>query len=267
MLVLSYLFKHELRLYFPRWFSPFFQIGITLSTLIFYWYFSKSIVAAPGLGSEMPEGYFIYILVGELSLLWPGVLLANSSRVLKQFYYKRALENLIVLKNQAATLLIKMSVTQVILQSFKYVIYFFAILIFSQTISVSSLIIFFIIQLVYVPLFLSLGLFAACIVVMYGRGEKIIQMFVSASYVLAGVYFPVKVFPGFVQNIFKHSPFNDLINLSRSTLSGELNLIEVKWKLLSYLLLGFVLMFVSKKMFCYLITKCDRPINHRPLIS
>ena len=101
MLAFSYLFRHELRLYFPRWFSPVVQAFIALSTLVFYWYFSKSIMAAPSFEGEMPEGYFIYIIIGELSLLWSGILLANSSKVVKQFYHKRALENLLVLKEKA----------------------------------------------------------------------------------------------------------------------------------------------------------------------
>lgn len=267
MLVLTFLFSHELRLFFPRWFSPFVQAIIVLSSLIFYWYFSKSIMAAPSFEGEMPEGYFIYIIVGELSLLWPGILLANSSRVIKQFYYKRALDNLLVLKEKASGLLIKMSLSQMLLQSIKYILYFAAAFYFSQYINIGSVTNFLLLQLVYVPLFLGLGLLAGCIVVYFGRGEKIIQLFVSASYVLAGVYFPSTVFPKFVQDIFKYSPFNDLIQLSRSTLSGNLTIVDIKLKLCLYLLLGLALLFVSQKLFCYLITKCDRPINHRPLIS
>ena len=217
-----------------------------MGTLLFYWYFSKSIVAAPGLDSEMSEGYFVYILVGELSLLWPGVLLANPSRVVKQLYYKRALENLIVLKGKAAGLLVKMSLTQVILQSLKYIIYLIALLFFSQQINVLYLVSFFIIQLIYVPLFLSLSLLAACIVVMYGRGEKIIQLFVSASYVLAGVYFPTDVFPhSFAVLVDFISPFNALLHGVRQMTASHYNVSIFLRDLGPTLLRGLVLFLVG----------------------
>jgi len=267
MLAFLYLLNHERRMYFPRWFSPFVQLAIAVGSLLFYWYFSKAITASPNLTDSMPEGYFIYILMGEVSLLWPGILLANASQRVKQFYLKRSLDNLLVLKNKASGLLIKVSLAQVLLQSLKYILYFIVILWFSKAADLAALLNFIFLQFVYAPLFLALGLFAACIVVCFGRGEKIIQLFVSASYILAGVYFPAQGFPQMVQDIFNYSPFNDLISLSRQTLSGEMSFLDMKFKLGLYFALGLVLLFMAKCLFLYLITKCDRPINHRPLIS
>jgi len=254
MLAFLYLLNHERRMYFPRWFSPFVQLAIAVGSLLFYWYFSKAITASPNLTDSMPEGYFIYILMGEVSLLWPGILLANASQRVKQFYLKRSLDNLLVLKNKASGLLIKVSLAQVLLQSLKYILYFIVILWFSKAADLAALLNFIFLQFVYAPLFLALGLFAACIVThvhLVGVGHNHSGIELNPAH----------------KSIFNYSPFNDLISLSRQTLSGEMSFLDMKFKLGLYFALGLVLLFMAKCLFLYLITKCDRPINHRPLIS
>ncbi len=267
MLIFSYIFKHELKMYFPRWYSFFVQFILSLSTLVFYWFFSKAMVASPALSGEMPEGYFIYLLTGELSLLWASIFVATPPKIIKQFYFKRALDNLIILKQKAFLVLTKMTLSQMVLQSLRYIIYGVAVFYFSSKITGFDLLNFLFIQILYLPMFMGLGYFAASIVVYYGRGEKIIQIFISASYVLAGVYFPVSVFPSLIKNIFSYSPFNVLINSSRRVLSGE----DLANNFYLYLLLSFfvgmLLLVVSYKLFCYLIMYTDRKINHRPLIT
>ena len=145
--------------------------------------------------------------------------------------------------------------------------YFSVLLYFSSLVRWLGVFNFMLLQFVHVPIFLSLGFFAASIVLYFGRGEKVIQLIVSASYVLAGVYFPPDVFPKVIKEVFSYSPFNTLIQSSRETLTGQATDLGLSFKLLISLVIGVTLLILSFKLFCYLITHVDRKTNHRPLMQ
>ncbi len=260
------LLKHEFNLHFPRWYSLVVQVVVVVVTLLGYWYFSQAIEPSAQFQADMPEGYFFYLVVGELSLLWPSLFVSHPARLVKQFYYKQSLDSLLVLREKAALVLIKMTGGQVLIQSLKYIFYVVALLALSEQIKLFNLLYFFVLQALFLPLFMTVGVLSSCMVVYFGRGEKIIQVVVNASYVMAGVYFPVKVFPEFIQDIFSVSPFNELISQSRNILSMG----AIDWSFfassLNFFACGLLCFFSSLQLLKFILKRCDRPINHYPLV-
>jgi ABC-2 type transport system permease protein len=75
---------------------------------------------------------------------------------------------------------------------------------------------------VALPSFIGLGIIGAAFVIVFKRGNPIVFVFGSASRLLSGVFFPVAVMPGWLQDLAQLLPLTHFLHALR------LNLLEAR---------------------------------------
>jgi len=197
-----------------------FGVGM-ISGLVIYWYTSKAFAPAfKNSLSPYASTYFVYILVGELSLLIQLGILEDLTGKLRRLVAEGTLESLLTLPFRPASIILLLSLPSIPLNAVHVIVTIVAAkLIFGFEMGLLPLLGALMLQLAALPLFLGLGLLASAFLVRFGRGDKVVMFIANAGAILGGAYFPVSVFPESIQKLGAMlSPINLLLESTRSVL-------------------------------------------------
>lgn len=213
----------EYRNKYPTPFSWLGQIISEITMLTIYWYTAKAFI--PNL--QFLKGgvdYFSYIVIGESVLFIPSLLMTVFVRIFRSEVYQGTFEpTLLSLASLSKSWLIQ-AFALVFVEGFRLVIVFLlAIGVFNLSISsfviISSAIL---LQILAFPFFAGIGLFGASLMIVFGRGDRILALLTTGMTVLAGAYFPTNVLPVGLQSILnKISPMTILLDSTRHLIQGE----------------------------------------------
>lgn len=191
----------------------------TVMSLLIYWY--TSLAFAPVI-SQMAGGqsmsYFTFIILGELALMIPILLMEAPTQVVKQAISTGAMTTLLQLPCATSTPLVTWSLAKVPTELLRIFLNFILIFgLFGSVLKGTAILNIFLLSLASAPVFLGLGLIASSLVVSFGRGDRVLSFAITSLSIFSGVYFPVGVLPGVVQDTVKSgSPLYWLLEKVRS---------------------------------------------------
>ncbi len=201
-------------------------LGIFISVIIYY-FTAKAF--APNLNSNMnfyKMDYFSFVLIGELSLALPIYLMTNPAIRLRYFVNQRVLTTLLSYPISLLKIIILWVKSGAIAELTRVALHIFiALFFFDLSISLKGFLFSIAILIFTLPTFLGLGLIAASISMILGRGSNVINYLSTVSLFFAGAYFPVEVFPTFIQRFASTlSPFNSTLYLIRNSYLNDFNI-------------------------------------------
>jgi ABC-2 type transport system permease protein len=171
-----------------------------LTVLIFY--FVSGLVgtaASPHLASY-GESYFAFVLVGIAITEYFRNSLNDFSYAVRNAQVSGTIEALLVTQTGLPTIILASAVYGFITTSVTVILYFVAgASLFGVDLSRASVPAAALVLLFSIAAFSSIGIGAACLTVVFRRGDTVTSVFMQVSLVFGGVFYPVTVLPEWLQ--------------------------------------------------------------------
>ena len=180
--------------------SQIFGILFSILTLFFL---SKLLGAKPLPALSAYGGdYFAFVLIGFGFSSYLNVALNSLSKSVREAQMMGTLEALLVTKTEIPTIIISSSLYSFLLTSV-HVIVFLSIgaIAFGVDFSNANFLAAFLIFILTIISFSSLGIISAAFIMIIKRGNPVNWIFTSFSWLLGGVYYPISVLPHWLQKI------------------------------------------------------------------
>lgn len=229
----------EYRNKYPTKLSWLGQVLSELVMLTIYWYTAKAFL--PNL-QVLKSGvdYFSYIVVGESVLFLPSLLMTAFVRIFRSEVQQGTFEpTLLSIFSLQRSWLIQALGLVIVEGSRLLIVFTIAIGLFNLSVSsLPTLLAVFFLQILALPFFAGLGLLGAAMMIILGRGDRILVLLTTGMTVLAGAYFPANVLPLGLQSILHQiSPMTILLDSTRAIFQGESSF-ELLIQSASFLLIG-----------------------------
>lgn len=204
-------------------------MGILFSTTTYYFVaqlFGKGI--APQLANYGGD-YFAFVLIGIAFAGYQSVALYNFSSVIQSAQVMGTLEAMLVTPTRLSTILFSSSLWTFAFTSLRVVIYLLAgILVFGANLQHANLLSALAILCLSILSLSGIGILSASFIMVFKQGSPINFLIGSLSSLLAGVYYPVQVLPGWLQALARFFPLTySLEAMRRALLNGE-TLVELR---------------------------------------
>jgi ABC-type uncharacterized transport system permease subunit len=231
---LKFFFKEE----YPRWYGPILEVLATFLLLATLWFTSKAY--SPVALNQVD--YFEYLLIGELVLHLPFSLLYQGLRLMKRIGLSNTADQLIVANRSILKMASSFLGVYFLKNCVRLILLFvLASLFFKAPFSLEQIPIYFLIVLLSSIPFVMLSLSLGSIVLFWGRGENIWGQVSSWMSFLSGAYFPLSIFPQWLQELLPFiNPFALYLEMSRKALSSS-SLESISGE--SFMLVGWTIFF------------------------
>ena len=201
-------------------------IDALLPLLIFY-FLSRLIDAArlPGVGAA---GYFPFVLVGLAVSQYFTSALETFSSAVSRVQMSGCLEAMLSSRTRPAVIIIYSSVYS-FFYSFIHLLltFIFAAVLFKVKFHAAAIPAALVIFVLAASAFSGLGIISAAIILISKKGNPLQWLFGSAMSFLSGVFFPVELFPGWLQKIAAFSPLKHALDGVRAVLFNGTGLREL----------------------------------------
>ena len=227
-ILIKTIFKFFIKEEYPRWYGGFLEVLSTLLMLATFWFTSKAYAPA----NLDQQGYFAYLLIGELCLHLPFSILFQGIRLMKRLGLSGVVDQLLVAQNSLFRLVfcfLSIYFVKGIIRLFLLILS--AGLFFELPFPIAMTPKFFFLQvIVFFPIFF-LSFSVGSIVLFWGRGENIWGQISSWLSFLSGAYFPILIFPVWIQSLLPViNPFALYLEICRRLLRQDgLSLFTYEW--------------------------------------
>lgn len=193
-------------------------------TVLIYYYSSKAFIPNQNLPLNFyGSDFFTYILWGDLVLRIPQYLFYSPVRNIKKSIQENTFESMSLFTGSLKKVILGLSLMEITRElSNLLLMLVICLLFFNFHLSWSNLLQSMLLILVALPFFLGVGLIISSLVIWIEKGENFLYYLANIMAILAGVYFPVEVFPAPVQFLGAiFSPFFLFLKYNRMILSGQ----------------------------------------------
>jgi ABC-2 type transport system permease protein len=172
--------------------------------------------------AEYGSDYFSFVLVGIAFSQYLSISLNNVAQTIRQEQMMGTLEALLATPTRISTIVIGSSIWDLVFTSFTVVIYLvLGVIFFNADLSHMNLLSAFVVLMLTVISFSSIGILSAAFVMMLKKGDPITWLISSVFGLLGGVYYPIKILPGYLQGISRLLPITySLHGLRMAVLRG-----------------------------------------------
>lgn len=207
--------KNEWRERYPSVWSPLALVFSEITMLTVYWFTAKAFApAVTGVGD-----YFTFIVLGELTLILPNYFILGAARNIRVLHQEGTLEILLISPLGFSKKVSHHAFAGGLCETFRMGLLVFLALPFFNMNSISAPFAALSLLFLAIPVAMGLGLISAAIVLLFGRGERVLAAGVTLLTVLSGAYFPSSVLPSELSNVLQVlSPLTILIESVRDSL-------------------------------------------------
>lgn len=191
----------------------FFSLFSTLVWLFTYYFIDRLFghQLTPYL-QEYDISYFSYVLISLALFSYVGVGIGSFSHRIRLEQMQGTFEALIMTPTSATTLLLGMTIWNLLLATINVILYICAgIFLFNVSFARANLLSVGVIMALTVLSFGSLGIISAAFTIVHKRGSPIGWILNTLEGMLGGVYFPVNVLPGFLKGCAQLLPITHAI--------------------------------------------------------
>ncbi|MBK9294685.1 MAG: hypothetical protein IPM57_09625 [Oligoflexia bacterium] len=167
--------------------------------------------------------YFSYILIGDIALAIPALLFTSVAMRLRESINDGTFEAILVSPPKTYFIYLLWGLASLPRELVRiFLLLLTATFLFDFNIREYQWFNLFILEILFFPIFLALGLLGATMLIFWGRGVSVINQAALMLTVLAGAFFPVTVLPEIAQKIsFYFSPFSLFLVTARKVLQSD----------------------------------------------
>ncbi|MEW6716779.1 MAG: ABC transporter ATP-binding protein/permease [Chloroflexota bacterium] len=194
-------------------------LNILFSVAVFY--FISKLIGPTALPYLEPYGgdYFAFVLIGIAIAGYFGVGLSGFANSLRQAQTTGTLEAMLTTPTPVTTIILSSSLWSYLLTTLRFVVYLaVGVLLSPIPINRGNYPLAFLILLLTIGAFSSLGIIAASFIMVLKRGDPITWVFNAFAGLLGGVYFPLTILPSWLQTIAKLFPITYALEAMRKVL-------------------------------------------------
>jgi len=240
MLQMSYKLEFFLRLFFA-----FFNI--------LTYYFVAKLVGTAGAPYLKPYGgdYFSFVLIGVAFSTYLMVSLRGFSESIRDEQMMGTLEAMLVTPTDTTTVITLSALWSFIVASVRVFFYLLIGLLLGVNMTGANVFGAFIILILTILCFSSIGILSASFIMIFKRGDPINMFFMSTSELFGGVLFPIEVFPWWLQIVSSVLPMTYSLNGMRHALLQGYSMQSLAPDILILILFSLILLPLSLFTFRY----------------
>jgi len=230
------------------------------SSLLIYFFIDKLFghKMTPHL-EEFGVDYFSYVLVSMAFFSYIGVGAGSFSGKIREEQMQGTLESLFLTPTKIPVLLLSMGIWNVIFATINVVIYILlGIFLFNVDFSNINLASAFLVLILTIISFSSLGILGASFIMVIKRGNPVDWVLNTLEGILGGVYFPVAVMPHAFKAISKFLPITYAIRAMELAVYRNYSIALLKNEISSLLLFSILLVPLSILSFRYALDRARR---------
>jgi|GEM_PF-2663927 len=251
--LIFYLLLEKRNIYINKYIFPL-RVLSSLLNMIFYYYAAKAFLPNKDFFTEAGNtNLFEYVMVGELTLSLVSDSLLIFSHHIKKILNFNIFDSLLNTKSSMYRILLQNGISSLIL-SILLIITEMSMLywIFGLTFPLLNLFGAIITNLIFIPLFISLGIVSASLFIIFKRGTSLMGTFVTLLSLVSGVYFPIETFPKIFSKLLVNiNPFQFLISETRLILSEGLYSPRYLTYIVVVLLLNIIMSFAARSILSF----------------
>jgi ABC-2 type transport system permease protein len=184
--------------------------------------------------------YFSFVLIGLAFTGYLGLSLSNFASSIREGQMTGTLEIMLLSPTRLSTILVSSSLWSYVQTTVNVIIYLLiGALVFGFNISHANFLTAVVVLLLSIVSFSGFGILSAAVVLVVKQGDPISWLFGGASSLLAGVYYPISVLPGWLTPFSRIIPLTYALDAMRLAMLQGYSLYQVRLDLL--VLLGFAL--------------------------
>jgi ABC-2 type transport system permease protein len=214
--------------------------GILFSVAIFYFMarlFGSSV--APQL-AEYGGDYFSFVLIGLAFTGFLGLSLSSFAQSIREGQMMGTLEIMLLSPTRLSAILVSSSLWAYVMTTVRVVIYLLVgAFIFGANLGQANIPAAILVMLLAIASFSGIGIMSAAMVLLVKRGDPVAWLLNGASSLLAGVYYPIAVLPGWLEPISHVLPLTYALDAMRLAMLQGYSIYELRHDI--YILLGFTL--------------------------
>lgn len=222
-------------------------VGIFLATSIFY-FLGK--IVDPSVVSETSPDYFSFVIIGIAFSSYLRTGLSAFSETLREEQMMGTLEAMLSTPTGYTPVVIYSSLWRFLFTSVTALVYLLmGVLFFGLSLGNANVPPALVLLALTIVSYSSLGILAACFIMVFKRGDPINWLVGNLSTLLAGVYYPLTVMPGWMQGLAKLLPLTWSLQGLRLALLEGYGFGQLKEEILALLILSVVLLPASLLLF------------------
>jgi len=195
--------SRDFRLELSYKFSFFLQFfGIFFSVFLFYFLSLLLGQAASPYLQEYGGNYFAFVLIGIAFSGYFGVGLSSYAGSIRDAQTTGTLEAMLLTPTRLSTMVLASSLWDYLMTTFRVVVYLaIGVVVFGLNLGRGNLPAALLVLALTVITFSSLGILSASFIMVFKRGDPVTWLFNSLASLLGGVYYPIGIMPGWLQQI------------------------------------------------------------------
>jgi ABC-2 type transport system permease protein len=225
-------------------------VGTFISVASFY-FLSKLFGSALVPQLEQYGGdYFSFILIGLAFSGYISLSLSNYAQSIREGQMMGTLEVMLLSPTRLSTILFSSSLWSYVFTTINVFVYLIlGVFIFGFSVSHANFVAALVVLILSIASFSGFGILSAAVVLLVKKGDPIAWLFGGASNLLAGVYYPISVLPGWLEPISRILPLTYALDAMRLTMLKGYSLYEVRFDLL--ILLAFTIFLTPLAFFVF----------------
>jgi ABC-2 type transport system permease protein len=194
--------------------------------------------------------YFAFVLIGIAFGSYFGISLSSFSRSLRSAQVTGTLEAMLSTPTRISTIILSSSQWNYLMTTLRVVVYLLiGTLFLDVNMGEANYLAAFIILVLTIISFSSLGIMAAGFIMVLKRGDPVTWVFGTVANLLGGIYYPITVLPGWMQTLAAWIPVTYALRAMRLALLQGASFSELQGDMLALLLFCLVLLPLSLVIF------------------
>jgi ABC-2 type transport system permease protein len=239
----------------------FWRSGSIFFSLVTF-YFLGRLVSGPTAGYLSAYGggdYFPFVLVGLALAGFQGVALTSISHAIQYGMYTGTLEAMLATPTSLSTIVFSSVLYQFVSALLSILLYLlFAVILFGVSLGQADLLSAAVMLGLTLLAHLPLGIFSASFLLIFKRGDPITSLVGHLSALLAGVYFPLAVLPGWLQKVSFFLPFTHALEGLRQAVLNGRTLLGLSTQVVVLCIFAIILLPLSLAVFSWAIHQAKR---------
>lgn len=212
--------------------------GIFFNVALFYFLSQLFGGALVGQLDKYGGDYFSFVLIGLAFSGFMGLSLTSFAGSIREGQMMGTLEIMLLSPTRLSAILLSSALWPYLLTTLRVIVYFLlGVTVFGLSLSQANFATALVVVALSITSMSGIGILSAAIVLLIKRGDPIAWAMGSVSSLLAGVYFPIAVLPGWLESISQFLPLTYALNAMRLAMLQGASLGEVRVDL--FALLGF----------------------------
>ena len=234
-------------------------VNIFISTAIFF--FLSKLLGSVGEAYLEPYGgdYFSFVLIGIAFYNYLDVSMRSLTATIRNGQMLGTLEALLVTQTEIPTIILSSSIYSFIWASIRVAIYLIlGAFVFSINMNNVNLAGAFVVLILTIISFSSLGIMSASFIMVLKRGDPVSWIFTGFSGLLGGLYYPISVLPEWLQKLSYLLPVTYALEGMRLAVLKGYSLAALQPNILALLLFSVIMLPLSILLFGFAVKKAKQ---------